>query len=321
MVYEADTLMEIIRTGWTLTGRLVIEGTAAAASSPKPILLFAREQVKDKIKTKAIEVHKKSPLKSERINEFFTEETDEFLIKIVYKLQGEGKTSWDLMEGDVEDIETEINRIIKTTYNPQTGIGIFFRSTLTWTDADDINNDKQDPILVRELRILLTRFRSRSDNVFDSFQKGVIFDLSASSNMDSAPGADFSYTEVFEVESFEGFSTIGVQVNNHPDGKGVPLLYDGGFGGTLIMKSYLRSDDIGSTADKINQIYKRQANGEKVEVALVRTFTNNNSQTLTKTTIVRIIEVREAAPSSEANALLTWQYIGKIIKPSVWSVA
>ena len=314
MVYEADTLRDVLFTNWALTGRLAKEGTV---NTDRPVYFFARYQILDKIETKSVTVIKETSIKTRRKTEFFTIEEDRFLIEVRYKLQGTNREDWDLSEADAEDMEEEVNRIIDTVYNPHLGTGIFFTSDFLWANKDKINDEVQSPVLLRTLTITLTRIISRSNNVFDSFRRGVIFDLSLSSNLNTPPGADYSYTEVFDVEAFEGFADKSLQVQAHPDGVGVPLLYSGAFGGTIIMRSYFKDTDVGSTADKINQIYKRQANGEHPEVALVRTYTNPASQTLTKTSTVRILEIKDPEPTSN---ILEWQMIGKIIKPSTWSV-
>lgn len=313
MVFEADTLLQIFKLNWSLTEqKVVLEGTAAAAGKIRPIRIFAHEQIQDKIATKSIEIIKQTPLISRDLNEFFTTETDEFLIRGYYKLQGTSKDAWDISESDVEDIEEEISRIIGITFNPQAGINVFFTISYNWTNKDSINV-KQDPIIVRELRIRLTRIISGEPNVFDSFKRGVIFDLSASSNMDNPPGGDVNYTEVFNVALNEGFREKEVQVTDHPDGPGIPLFYSGGFGGIITFDSYFRSNDVGADTADLNQIHLRQSNGEKAEVALVRTYTNQNSQTITLTTIVRVIEIKITEPLSN---LLQWQMLGKIIKPT-----
>ncbi len=212
----------------------------------------------------------------------------------------------------MEDIETEIERIIKLTFNPQNGTNIFFTISYNWTNKDSINV-KQDPIIVRELRFRLTRIFSRATNAFDSFQRGVIFDLSASSNMDTPPGGDFNYTEVFNVAMNEGFREKELQVTDHPDGAGIPLFFSMGFGGIITLDAYFKSTEIGSSTANLNQIHLRQNNGEKAEVALVRTYTNNVSQTITLTTILRVLELKLTEPKSN---LLQWQILGKIIKPT-----
>ncbi len=317
MVYESDTLRDILELNWNLTGRLVKQGTD---DSTRPVFFFAHEQNLDKIETKAVEVIKSTSKKIRRKTEFFTREEDRFEIKVRYKIQGTNTDDWDTSESDVEDMEEEIERIIDTVYNPQTGIGIFWSSDFNWKNEDQINTDKQRQIIVRTMTIILIRLISRVTGVFDSFQRGALFDLSASSNLNTPPGADYNYTEVFAIEEFEGFHSKEVQVQAHPDGKGVPLIYAGGFGGTMIMRSYMKAADLGSTADKINQIYKRQSNGEYPEVAILSTYTNQASQTLAKTRVVNIIEVQDPQPSTEGNGLLVWTLIAKIIKPSVWSV-
>ena len=313
MVFEADTLLQIFKLNWSLTDqRVTLEGSAAAVGKIRPIKIFAHEQIQDKIATKSIEIIKQTPLISRDLNEFFTTETDEFLIRGYYKIQGTSKEPWDISESDVEDIETEIERIIGITFNPQNGTNIFFTISYNWTNKDSINV-KQDPIIVRELRIRLTKITSGDSNVFDSFQRGVIFDLSASSNMDNPPGGDVNYTEVFNVAMNEGFREKEVQVTDHPDGPGIPLFYSGGFGGIITFDSYFRSNDVGADTADLNQIHLRQSNGEKATVAMVRTYTNNNSQTITLTTIIRVMEIKITEPQSN---LLQWQILGKIIKPT-----
>ena len=318
MVFEADTLLQIFVANWSLTeAKVVLEGTAAAVGKIRPIRIFAHEQITDKIQTKSIEVIKQSPLITRDVDEFLTTETDEFLIRGYYKLQGTSKEPWNISESDMEDIEQEIERILGVTYNPQNGTNVFFTISYDWQNKDSINV-KQDPIIVRELRIRLTRIFSRSNNVFDSFQRGVIFDLSASSNMDNPPAGDVNYTEVFNVAMNEGFREKEVQVTDHEDGPGIPLFYSGGFSGIITLDAYLKSNDIGSQTADLNSIHLRQSNGEKAEVALVRTYTNNSSQTITLTTILRVEQIKLTEPKS---SLIQWQILGKIIKPTTMVIS
>ena len=278
MVYEADTLKELLRLNWSLVGLLSAEGTVAAENNIRPIKFFARDQNDEKIETKSIEVHKESPLGISAQNEFFTNEDDVIKIRVLYKLQDLSKVGWDLTEANVEDIEEEIERIIATTFNPQTGIGIWFTISEDWKDVDEINREKQEPILVRELTIRLTRVVSRDTGVFDTFQRGCFFDVSATINADNPPGGDFNYTEVYDILDNEGHNPRAITPTSHPDGDGVQLFYAGAFDGTLTMQSKLKEEDVGATDDKINQIYKRQSNGEYIEAVIVSTYTNNQGQ-------------------------------------------
>ncbi len=313
-MYEADQLKEILRVGWSLTGNLAAENTPSADNLNRPIKFYAREQIKDKIESKAIEVNKSTPIISQKNTEFFTEEIDEFTIKIIKKLNGTSVAGFDESETDVQLMELEVNRIMNNTFNPQTGIGIFWTSDLIWRDADDINNVKSDPYIVRILTLRLTRIISRNNDVFDSLKRGVFFDLSSSSNMDNPPGANFDYLEVFDIEDTEGFRDVEVDVTENPDGLGIPIYFAGAFSGILVMNCYLIDSHFGNTSDKINQLYRRQNNGEKIEASIVRSYTNNNSKTLFITSFIRVQSVRIVEPKTN---LMTFQILAKIIKPSI----
>jgi len=317
MTYEADQLKEILRIGWSLTGSLSAENTPASNGINRPIKFYAREQIKDKIESKGIEINKSTPIISQKNTEFFTEETDEFTIKIIKKLNGTSVAGFDESETDVELMELEVNRIIQNTFNVQSGIGIFWTSDLTWRDADEINKEKSDPYIVRILTLRLTRIISRNSNTFDSLHRGILFDISQSDNMDSPPASDFDYLEVFDIEDTEGFRDVELDVTENPDGLGIPLYYAGAFSGILVMNAYVNESDIGTTSDKINQIYKRQSNGEKIEAAIVRSYTNNNSKTLFITSFIRVQSVRIVEPKTN---LMTFQILAKIVKPSIMTV-
>ena len=84
------------------------------------------------------------------------------------------------------------------------------------------------------------------------------------------------------------------------------------------MKANFVDTDIGSDASKINQIYRRQNNGELIEAAIVQTYTNQNSKTYSETTLILVTEIKKPNPISN---LKTWEITGKIIKPTIESVS
>jgi len=315
MSYQAETLKNILFAQWSLTGRLAKDGTT---NTPRPVFFFSREQLEEKIESKAIEVIKSTPLVTQRNTEFYTNETDEFLIRIIYKLQGTTRADWDISESDTELMETEIETILKTVFNPQTATGLFFASDLTWSDNDKINQPDQDPYIVRELRLSLTRIISRNNKTFNTFDRGVFFDLSESLNMDNPPTTDRDFVEVFDITGTQGHRIRELDVTSNLDGVGIPLFYAGRFSGLIIMKSYFTEDDIGNDASKINQIYKRQQNGELIEAAIVQTYSNTNSKLYTETTLCLVTEIRKPSPMS---TLKTWEITAKILKPTIETIA
>jgi len=315
LTYEAETLKNILFTNWSLTDRLAKDGTP---NTQRPVFFFSREQIKDKIESKSLEVIKSTPLTTQKNTKFYTNETDEFLLRWTYKLQGTTRADWDVSESDTELAEIEINTILKTVFDPQNGVGVFFTSDLAWSDNDQINQTEADPYIVRELRLTLTRIISRNPGVFNTFDRGVIFDVSESSNMNNAPGADFDYAEVFDITATQGHRVRELDVTENPDGVGIPIFYAGRFSGLIMMKSYFSADDIGNDASKINQIYRRQQNGELITAAIVQTYSNNDSQIYTETTLCLITEIRKPSLTS---TLKTWEITAKIIKPTTESIS
>lgn len=314
MTYEAETLKNILFANWSLIGRLAKTDTP---NTKRPVFFFSREQIKDKIESKSLEVIKSTPLTTQKNTEFYTNETDEFLLRWTYKLQGTTRADWDISESDTELAEIEINSILKTVYDPQNGVGVFFTSDLVWSDNDQINQGESDPYIVRELRLSLTRIISRNPDVFNTFDRGVFFDVSESSNMDNVPGADFNYVEVFDITSTQGHRVRELDVTSNPDGVGIPIFYAGRFSGLIMMKSYFSAADIGNDASKLNQIYRRQQNGELITAAIIQSYSNNNSQIYTETTLCLITEIRKPNPAAK---LKEWEITAKIIKPTIESI-
>lgn len=314
MVYEAETLKNILFASWSLTGRIAKDGTP---DTQRPVFFFSREQIKDKIESKAIEVIKSTPLITQKNTEFYTNETNEFTLKIIYKLQGTTRADWDTSESDVELMENEIDTILKTVYNPQTGTGIFFASDLIWSNNDQINENEKDPYIVRELHLSLTRIISRNPKTFNTFNRSILFNVSESSNMDKPPVADRNYTEVFDVTSSQGHRIREYDVTSNQNGIGIPVYFAGRFSGLLFMKSYFTEDDIGNDASQINQMYRRQNNGELITVAIIHSHANSTGKISTETTLCLVNDIKKPSPMS---TLKTWELSAKIIKPTIESI-
>jgi len=92
------------------------------------------------------------------------------------------------------------------------------------------------------------------------------FDVSES-NVDSAPLADYTYTEVFDVDLSEGYRDIPEKYT----GSSVPLHYAGDFVGTLICNIPVKAADLGSTGDKLNKLITLRTTGEKPDVTFIYT--------------------------------------------------
>lgn len=87
------------------------------------------------------------------------------------------------------------------------------------------------------------------------------------SNVDNAPGADYEYTEVYDVDISEGYRDIQEQYT----GSNIPKHYAGAFVGNLICNIPIKTTDLGSTGDKLNQLIRLRSTGEKPDVKFVYT--------------------------------------------------
>jgi len=312
MVYDADTLKTTLFNSWDLTGRLARDGTK---DTPRPIKFFAHDQQQSEIYDKAVEVILQSPLNKEYKGEFFERQEQNFLIRIRYHRQGNNKADWDISESDVQLMEQKIMTILQTVYDPWVGNGTYWSANFLWSNVDKL--DGPDPMLVRELNIILGKIVSRINSGFFSFRRGVLFQ-NAGSQGDNPPGANYSYTEVFDVDDMESFGDKELAVTgDFGDGKGVPLHYATRFQGMWTGSMYLKTNDIGNTTDKVNQIYRRMNNGEHPEVIFVSTYKNNAGQTYTKTQTLILLEKHTKFPTTD---LVVVRLVGKIIKPSVETV-
>lgn len=320
MVYEANTLKNSLESNWSLTGRLAKAGTNLSTTTPNPpeaypIRFYGHAQDENDHYLKAIEVVKDTSKASEYKSEFFKRETDVFFITVKYEKHSSHIDAWDQWESDMEDIEEEIKRILDTVYDPFNGTGVFFSSDFVWKNQDMLNVDH--PHLKRQLTITLTRIVSKNTGVFDTFQRGVLLDVSESQGA-GLPGADYQYTEVFEVSAREGFPQKELQVTSHPDGKGFPLTYSLGFRGTITFATYIKSSDIGSSGHKINTFFKRNINNEVPEIVLLQTYTNEAGSTLTISSTIQVEEIQPSFPTSDLARL---NVVAKILKPSSWSIS
>ena len=318
MVYEAKTLADTIRSAWTLTGeRLAAAGTSAADGLERPVVIYPHTQQPTQQYTNAIEIIKRTPpTKSDFSTEYFTREEDFYEIRVLHNRESAEEETWDIHESDLEDIENEITRIIKTVFNPLGGVGIFFTSNLVWTDKDDTALRADKPYLHRMLNVTLSRIVPRKTTSFITYKRGVLLDVSESEGS-SLPGSDFQYTEVFNVNARQGFKDHELNVTDDNRGVGIPWHYSGAFNGVITMQSYMKSTDLGSQGHKVNTIWQKLSSGEAHEVTILRTFNNANGEVLTISQLLLLLDFQEVDPPHD---LLQWNLVGKIIKPGTYTV-
>ena len=316
--FGADTLRDSIETAWALTGNL---SKTATASFKNPVKFFAHPQQAQKEVRKAIEVRKINTAEDENIitHPRFEEITDHFRITVRRRLTQVDEVSFDKAEEEAEDMQEEIVRIIKTVYNPLAGTGNFFKMNRQWR-FDDVQRLEQ-PELIRRMDLFLTRLKSQTTEVFQGYNGVLTFDLSASKNMDSAPAGDYVYTEAYDVESEEGSSTISVMTRNSSAKTGKPTKCRGKFSGTFRATMYAKKSDLnGASADKLDNIYKAQANGQHIEAVFLDAALNKEGTpvTLTSSTPCLVTRMRRKRLDED---LVKYTLTADITEPTTTSVA
>ena len=135
------------------------------------------------------------------------------------------------------------------------------------------------PYMVSTLRVVVRQVTPST-----AAADGVLVFKKTGSSVDSAPAADYQYTEVFDVDISEGYRDIQEKYV----GSNVPLHYAGDFIGNLICNIPIKTSDLGNTGDKLNQLIRLRTTGEKPEVKFV--YTNKTGgespSTITETFIV-----------------------------------
>jgi len=127
MVFSADTLRDIIETNWSLTGLLSKTG---ADNMKEVVQFFAYPQIPGNEVTKAVTVQKIQSETNENVTEHptFNEVQDIYELTLYYRTIDVQPVSRDESYSNLEDMGDETIRILKTQFNPATGIGVFFPS-------------------------------------------------------------------------------------------------------------------------------------------------------------------------------------------------
>lgn len=323
---EAQTIQELLFNNWSLTGELAKETTG---DMTEPVHFFERGQVPGNKFPKAITVQKINALGNENIVEHpkFFEQSDTFEITCFLQIIDSADDQFAVWIDLVQQMTSEVSRILKTQFSPSSSTGDFFRTNTGWTKDDTFLPD--DPELTRTLRFTLTRILSNDTEVFLGYPDGLtasgvlVFDTSASQG-DSKPASDYSFEQVTRIDLDEGFTQIPILTKDKTKGVGVPQYVRGVFSGTFSAIMFgKKSDIIGSTTEKIQNIYKPQTTtpivNQNAQVVLLQSNINTETSPVTLTVTSTMI-VDRITKISEDEQLLTYRVHGVLTKPSEYAI-
>lgn len=320
MVSQATTIRNSLETNWSLTGNL---SKTVSGNMREVVRFFDRPQVLGNEWPKAVTVVKINPASDENIIEHprFSEVADVYEVNIHFRVTDVNPDTYSTAIEAIEDMGQEVWRILRLSYSPSSETGEFFVTNGIWSNQDHL--DQAQPELRRRLEFRLTKIVSEEPTVYTGYGGVLTFDLSASANMDSAPGTDYIYTESNQVAINEGWDTIPYLTKDKSlfANGGVPTLQRGMFSGTFSAFVFAKKDDIdGTTAEKLEQIYRMQSNGQHIEAVFLHA---NNSLEAVPTTLTSqsFVKVTNMLKITDNEQLVEFNISGNLFKPSVYTVA
>jgi len=295
---QAQTIRELLFNNWALTGEL---SKTVVGDMNETVKFFDRDQVPGNKVAKAVTVQKINALGNEIVVEHpkFFEQSDIFEITCFLQVIDANPDQFSVWIDLMQQMTSEVIRILKTSFSPSTTTGEFFRTNTDWTRDDTFFPD--DPMLVRTLRFTLTRIVATTEEVFLGYGGVLVFDTSASSG-DSLPVSDYVYTEVQRVQTVQGWRNIPYVTTDAPATTAIPIYFRGAFGGRFSCEMFLeKSDIITGTLNSLSQIFQPQSNGELGTAVFLSTTSNTETIpiTLTESIPVNITSVEKISETEQ----------------------
>jgi hypothetical protein len=314
---EAQTIQELLFNNWSLTGEL---SKTVVGEMNQVVNFFNRGQIPGNKKSKAVVVQKINELGNENIVEHpkFFEQSDTFEVSCFLQVPTAADDVFSVWIDLIQQMTSEVVRILKTAYSPSTTTGEFFRTNTAWTKDDTFAPD--DAMLARTLRFTLTRLVATTEEVFLGYGGVLAFDASTSSG-DSLPLTDYIYTEVQRVQTVQGWRNIPYVTTDSPGPVAIPIYYRGAFGGQFSCQMFLKKTDFEfGTLNFLNQIFLPQSNGELGTAVFLQN--NNNTQSSPTVTLTESIPVNITSIDkiSETEELVTIALRGNLTAPSTFDI-
>jgi hypothetical protein len=301
---QAQTIKELLFNNWSLTGELAKTTTG---DMTEPVTFYDRGQVPGNKFPKAITVQKINDLGNENIVEHptFFEQSDTFEVTCFLQVIDAADDQFSVWIDLMEQMTSEVTRILRTIYAPAEDTGEFFKVTRNWTRDDTFFPD--DPELTRTLRFTLTRIRSNNDEVFSGYpgavgDNGVLVFSTSQSTADNLPASDYIYTQVYRVEVVQGWRNIPYITTDSPTTTAIPNYFRGAFSGRFTCMMDLKKSDITpQTFNSLSQIFLPQSNGELGTVVFLHHVGNieTSAVTLRETLFVNITETQKISENEE----------------------
>ncbi len=308
---SAEILRDILFDNWNLSDPLEKVNTVTPVSGRQYVYFFDRAQIVKNEKAKALVVEKIVHQGDENriVHPKFIEQADIYEITLYLRVTSVNPDQFDVWLVNMDNMAAETIRILKTIYDPtsQPPTGVFFQTASDWVNEDLYISGAQ-PELRRKLRFRLTRIASDTPEVFEGFGGVLIFDTSASQGT-NLPGADYIYTEAYNIQSVYGIPQLAEPIT----GTKIPVYFSGIFEGRFNCDMYLKASDIGNGSHQINNIGNVFENGEVAEVVLLQQY-NNTAASNNLVTVTTKLKIISSNLIGNVEQLIQFSLVGEIIE-------
>jgi len=322
---SAEILRDELFDNWSLADPLERVNETSPVSGRQYVYFFDRAQIVKNEKAKALVVEKINHEGDENriLHPNFSEQADIYEITLYLRVTSVNPDQFDVWLLNMDNMAAETIRILKTIYDPSSKppTGVFFQTKSDWI-KEDVYISGSQPELRRKLRFTLTRLEASLDNTFLGFGGVLVF--SVGSEGDTPPSISFQYQEVSDVSISEGFDELLVLTKDQTRGVGVAQTVRGIFSGTFTATLNANEDNVvGTTTDKIENIYKPQTLTNIIGQIPEIIFLNNNNdtsspvQTLTTTSFVKITNVEKI---DGVESILKYKLSGILTRPTTYQV-
>lgn len=144
----------------------------------------------------------------------------------------------------------------------------------SWSRQSVQRDGSHPAYLVSTLKITVKQV-----NVTEMPVDGVLKFKHSGSLVDNNPNADYTYTNVFDVDLQSGYRDI----EEGYTGSNIPKHFAGHIQGRFICNIMVKNADLGATGDKLNKMPLLRTNGEKPEIKFVYTNKTADEVAITNT--------------------------------------
>lgn len=311
---------------WGLSGLLALSSNTDPNITAEGVTIMAHQNPEGIAKRIGIFVRKITPLADTKRHPKFDEIRDSYELWCHYILESLDENLWINSESLIQQMEAEVIRILRLTFDPFTITGSFFTTNSQWENRDDFTQAQYQ--LNRVLNFSVSKLQSRDNTVPVGYGGVIVFDIT-NSDGNNLPGVNYAYTEAYNVEVDEGWDTVEEVITGNTTGQGVPVHFTAKFAGFFQCELYPKlSGDIGTTGThRLNQIYRPLTVNSNSSIIneLPRVFfiqTNQDTEGTPKIlSDAFVVKPTRLFRAYNQEQLVKWRLQGKLYQPSVMTTS